>query len=248
MEARVIETYLKAVFNAGEWSSDPVTTGFLAAKLGLAPSSVSEAVRKLTDRGLLAHARYGAITLTPDGERLAIGMVRKHRLIETFLVDYLGYSWDEVHDEAEILEHAVSDTFVDRLDTRLGHPRVDPHGDPIPGADEPLSDPLRGASLDSRLDTVSAGAPVRIERVNDDDPDLLRQLSRAGIGVGQLVQIEAVDGSGNVTIRHGANTLLTVSPAGARAIRATPAPGADGPAGSSDGPGATGSDTEATRA
>lgn len=216
MEARVIETYLKAVFNAGEWSTEPVTTGLLAAKLGLAPSSVSEAVRKLTERGLLAHARYGAISLTPEGEHVALGMVRKHRLIETFLVDYLGYSWDEVHDEAETLEHAVSDIFIDRLDARLGHPRVDPHGDPIPAADRAFDD-----QPDVRLDTLPAGTRIRIDRVSDEDPDLLRQLTESGIAIGQLVMVESAAEPEHVTIRRGDHSL-TVPNSTAHIIRVTP--------------------------
>ena len=215
MEARVIETYLKAVFNAGEWSTDLVTVGYLANRLGLAPSSVSETVRKLTERGLLTHARYGAISLTADGERVALGMVRKHRLIETFLVDYLGYGWDEVHDEAEVLEHAVSDTFVDRLDAKLGRPRVDPHGDPIPAADRSLAD-----QPDTRLDGVSAGTQVRIDRVSDEDPELLRQLAESGIAIGEFVTLESAD-SEQVTIRRG-DDQLTVPGAAARVIRVTP--------------------------
>lgn len=215
METRVIETYLKAVFNAGEWSTDLVTVGYLANRLGLAPSSVSETVRKLTERGLLTHARYGAISLTADGERVALGMVRKHRLIETFLVDYLGYGWDEVHDEAEVLEHAVSDMFIDRLDGKLGHPRVDPHGDPIPAADRSLAD-----QPDTRLDGVSAGTQVRIDRVSDEDPELLRQLAESGIAIGDLVTYESAD-SEQVTLRRG-DDRLTVPSAAAHIIRVTP--------------------------
>ena len=215
MEARVIETYLKAVFNAGEWSTDLVTVGYLANKLGLAPSSVSETVRKLTERGLLTHARYGAISLTADGERVALGMVRKHRLIETFLVDYLGYGWDEVHDEAEVLEHAVSDAFVDRLDAKLGHPRVDPHGDPIPAADRSLA-----VQPDTRLDDVATGTQVRIDRVSDEDPELLRQLAESGIAIGQFVTLESADPE-QVMVRRGEDQL-TVPGAAARVIRVTP--------------------------
>jgi DtxR family Mn-dependent transcriptional regulator len=160
MEPRVVENYLKAVFNAREWSEEPVTVGALAARLGLSPSSVSELVRKLTERGLLSHAPYGAIELTPEGQRIALAIVRKHRLIETFLVDYLDYAWDEVHEEAEILEHAVSDTFIDRLAVRLGEPDHDPHGDPIPRADGTLPDDDQ-----LRLDTVGEGVRARVARI-----------------------------------------------------------------------------------
>lgn len=209
MEPRVVENYLKVVFNAGEWSDAPVTIGALASKLSLAPSSVSEQVRKLTDRGLLSHARYGAIALTPEGEMLALKVIRKHRLIETFLVDYLGYGWDEVHDEAEVLEHAVSDLFVDRLDVRLGSPLVDPHGDPIPRADGLLSDHNLTA-----LGAVTPGARVRVARVNDDDPHLLRQLDELGIAIGTELTIDA---------QHADDAGVAVDNAGAKATLAAPA-------------------------
>lgn len=182
MEKRVVENYLKVVFNAGEWSEAPVKIGTMASKLGLAPSSVSEAVSKLVTRGLLHHARYGSITLTEEGERIALDVVRKHRLIETFLVDYLGYTWDQVHQEAEILEHAVSQTFIDRLDQRLGRPRVDPHGDPIPRHDEGVS-----SEPQTLLSEVAPGTRVRIIRVSDDEPDLLRHLDELDIRIGTTV-------------------------------------------------------------
>ena len=125
------ENYLKAIWNAAEWSTQPVTVSVLAARLGLAASSVSEAVRKLTARGLVTHAPYSAIALSAEGERIAVAMVRKHRVIETFLVEELGYAWDEVHDEAEVLEHTISDRLLEGIDARLGRPRFDPHGDAI---------------------------------------------------------------------------------------------------------------------
>ena len=133
------ENYLKAVWSDEEWDRT-TTNGTLAAALGLAPSSVTEAVRKLADAGLVTHARYGAVSLTDAGRRIAVAIVRKHRIIETFLVAELGYAWGDVHDEAEILEHAVSDRFIDALDARLGRPGRDPHGDPIPLADGTLPD------------------------------------------------------------------------------------------------------------
>ncbi|WP_430867323.1 metal-dependent transcriptional regulator [Demequina aurantiaca] len=210
MESRVIENYLKVVFNSGEWSDKPVTTGALATKLGLAPSSVSEAVRKLSDRGLLSHAPYGAITLTAQGQQLALTVIRKHRLIETFLVDYLGYGWDEVHDEAEVLEHAVSDLFVDRLDQKLGNPTVDPHGDPIPRSNGTLAE----LSL-TPLGEIELGTRVRIERVHDDDPALLRKLDQYGITIGTEVVVAA---------RHAADVVVALELGGAKATLPEPAP------------------------
>ncbi|MFW7415459.1 metal-dependent transcriptional regulator [Demequina sp. SO4-18] len=181
-----IEDYLKAVWNAGEWSDSPVTVTALSARLGLSPSSVSEIVRKLTERGLLTHERYGSVDLTDAGRTIALATVRKHRLIETFLVDYLGYAWDEVHDEAEVLEHAVSDEFVERLATRLGEPTHDPHGDPIPAADGSLP-----AEEQTDLASVSEGDRVRVARVSDDDPALLRHLREVGIDIGAVVEVVA---------------------------------------------------------
>ena len=126
------QTYLKAIWNLQEWSDDPVGTSMLAAKVGVRLSTVSEAVRKLTEQGMLQHTRYGSVALTEEGAQHAVAMVRRHRLIETFLAETLGYRWDQVHEEAEALEHVVSDFMVDRIDELLGYPTKDPHGDPIP--------------------------------------------------------------------------------------------------------------------
>ncbi|MGK2879919.1 MAG: metal-dependent transcriptional regulator, partial [Mycobacterium sp.] len=131
----VAQDYLKVIWTAQEWSREKVSTKMLAERIGVSASTASESIRKLAEQGLVDHEKYGAVTLTNSGRRAALAMVRKHRLLETFLVNELGYSWDEVHDEAEILEHAVSDELVARIDAKLGYPRRDPHGDPIPAAD-----------------------------------------------------------------------------------------------------------------
>ncbi|WP_084102368.1 metal-dependent transcriptional regulator [Demequina sp. NBRC 110051] len=185
-DGNVTEDYLKAIYNAGEWSDDAVTVGVLAQRLSLSPSSVSELVRKLAGRGLVTHERYGSVDLTDEGRAIALATVRKHRLIETFLVEYLGYDWDEVHDEAEVLEHAVSDDFVERLAARLGQPTHDPHGDPIPAADGTLP-----AEHHTSLDAVVEGARVRVARVWDDDPDLLRHLTDVALDIGAVVTVRA---------------------------------------------------------
>ncbi|GMA35448.1 metal-dependent transcriptional regulator [Demequina litorisediminis] len=124
--------------------------------------------------------------LTDEGRAIALATVRKHRLIETFLVEYLGYDWDEVHDEAEVLEHAVSDDFVERLAERLGQPTHDPHGDPIPAADGTLPTEQHTA-----LDAVAEGVRVRVARVWDDDPDLLRHLSDVALDIGAVLTVTA---------------------------------------------------------
>lgn len=172
------ENYLKAVWSDEEWGRS-TTNGTLASTLGLAPSSVTEAVRKLAGAGLLTHAPYGAVTLADSGRAIAVGIVRKHRIIETFLVAELGYGWDEVHDEAEVLEHAVSDRYIDALDVRLGRPERDPHGDPIPRADGTL--PVGG---ERPIEDVAVGTRVRIVRVSDAVPGLLAALDAAQLGLG----------------------------------------------------------------
>ena len=132
----------------------------------------------------MVHEPYGAIGLTEEGERLAIQLSRRHRILEMFLVTELGYSWDEIHDEAEVLEHAVTERFIDRLDARLGHPRADPHGDVIPSADGQVAAPEA-----VRLSDVTSADPVRVVRVSDEDPATLRYLAGAGIVPGAPVSV-----------------------------------------------------------
>jgi len=183
----VAEDYLKVVWSAHEWSDEPVTTSWLADRLGVGASTVSETVKRLTDQGLLDHQRYGDITLTPAGRTHALRMVRRHRVLETFLVAELGYTWDEVHAEAEILEHAVSDELVDRMDERLGRPGRDPHGDPIPTADGTVHAPAAVVLAD-----LDAGRRARVARISDADPHLLRYLAEVGLGLDAVVEVTAV--------------------------------------------------------
>lgn len=151
----VAQDYLKVIWTIQEWSLERISTKLLSEKMGVSASTVSEAIRKLSDQGLVDHARYGSIALTDTGRAAAVSMVRRHRLLETYLVHELGYGWDEVHDEAEILEHAVSDLMISRIDAKLGFPERDPHGDPIPAADGSIPTPRRASSATSP--TVSAG-------------------------------------------------------------------------------------------
>ena len=193
------EDYLKAVWRAQEWSDAPVTPSDLATALGAARSTVSETVRRLADQGLLSHPSYGSIALTDEGRRQAVDVVRRHRLVETFLVRMLGYTWDEVHEDAEVIEHAVSDRFVERLDAALGHPTRDPHGDPIPGPDGTVHRPEA-----TTLDVAEAGVRLRVVRVADDDPDLLRHLAELGLGLdAELVVVEQQTYAGLVLLDVG---------------------------------------------
>lgn len=180
------QNYLKAIWNLREWSDEPVTPSTLAARVGVKLSTASDAVRKLTDQGLLEHAPYGSVSLTAEGRAYAVAMVRRHRLIESFLVRVLGYRWDQVHEEAEILEHAVSDFMVERIDESLGRPTRDPHGDPIPQADGTVVRP--DAVL---LTELQPGRQGRVERISDADSGLLQYFAEQGIGVGTILEANA---------------------------------------------------------
>jgi DtxR family transcriptional regulator, Mn-dependent transcriptional regulator len=174
----VVEDYVKVIYSHTEWQSQPLTTTVLAERLQLAASSVTEMVKKLAASGLVTHVPYGAIELTEEGTRLALRMLRRHRLIETWLVDSFGYSWDEVHDEAEILEHAVSDRMLDIIADKLGHPQRDPHGDPIPDASGRMARPEA-----EQLSEVPDGYIGRVVRISDRNPHLLRYLESESVRV-----------------------------------------------------------------
>ncbi len=185
-----IDDYLKVVYQHTEWQDERITPSQLAQQLGLAPSSVTEMVQKLAAAGLVDHRRYGPITLTEEGRLRAAAIVRRHRLVETWLVQEYGYTWDEVHDEAEVLEHALSDRLLDRIDERLGRPRFDPHGDAIPDA----------AGHTDRVPFVMLGQATpghvgRVIRVSDRDPGLLRELERLGVDVGRVTTVLASAGT-----------------------------------------------------
>lgn len=179
-----VEDYVKVIYSHTEWQDQPISSSGLAARLGLAASSVTEMVKKLVVQGLVRHEPYGAIELTEAGELLALRMVRRHRLIETWLVEQFGYTWDQVHDEAEVLEHALSDRLLDAIDVQLGHPVRDPHGDPIPRADGSVERPAAVLLADA-----AAGAPTEVVRISDRDPMLLRHLDAEGIRVGTVIDV-----------------------------------------------------------
>ncbi|CAN3700291.1 HTH-type transcriptional regulator MntR [Microbacterium sp. MM2322] len=178
------DDYLKAIYHHTEWQDSPITPSQLAAVLGLAPSSVTEMVKKLAAQGLVTHRPYGPVSLTAAGGRRAAGVIRRHRLIETWLVREFDYAWDEVHDEAEVLEHALSDRLLEGIDARLGRPRFDPHGDAIPDADGTVH---REAFV--LLAQAPTGHTGRVLRVSDRDPELLRALVERGIDVGHEIEV-----------------------------------------------------------
>ena len=179
-----VEDYVKVIYAHTEWQSAPITTSVLAARLGLAASSVTEMVKKLVGAGLVEHERYGAITLTTDGNAEALRMLRRHRLIETWLVEQFDYSWDEVHDEAEVLEHALSDRLLDAIDELLGNPVRDPHGDPIPTRSGEVSRPAAVLLRDAPVGLVGT-----VVRISDSDPLLLRHLTAESITIDRQLTV-----------------------------------------------------------
>jgi DtxR family transcriptional regulator, Mn-dependent transcriptional regulator len=180
---RSVEDYLKAIYRLSP-RGRPAATSEIAQRLELSPASVSGMVKRLSEQGLLEHVPYRGVQLTPEGRRAALRMLRRHRLIEAYLVAFLGYTWDTVHAEAERLEHAVSDTLVDRMANVLGHPTVDPHGDPIPTSE---GDILELAS--TPLAEVPTGATVEIRQVEEGQPDRLRYIASIGLRPGVRVTL-----------------------------------------------------------
>jgi DtxR family Mn-dependent transcriptional regulator len=180
-----IGDYLKAVWELSE--SGAVSTSEISERLSVAPGSVTRALVRLQDKGLIEYERYRGATLTGKGRAEALRLVRRHRLIETFLLEHLGYSWQEVHEEAERLEHAVSDKFTERLAKHLGHPERDPHGAPIPTADGAL--PRADAYPLARAEV---GERVRVSCIGDESAPTLAHLEERGLIPGKLLMVEEV--------------------------------------------------------
>lgn len=209
MASPAADDYLKTVYSHTEWQDAPITPSQLAAKLGIAPSSVTEMVKKLAASGLVSHVPYGAVRLTPEGEARALATLRRHRLIETWLVQEFGYAWDEVHDEAEVLEHTISDRLLERIDERLGSPRFDPHGDAIPDA---AGNVVREPFI--LLADAAPGHAGRVLRVSDRNPGLLRTLESQGIQVGSTVRVTetGIEGGGShVDLPAGASEIVWIT-------------------------------------
>lgn len=209
-----VEDYLKTIYGHTEWQSAPITPSVLAARLRIAPSSVTEMVKKLAASGLLRHVPYGPLTLTPAGLFQATAVVRRHRLIETWLVREMGYHWDEVHEEAEILEHSISDRLLDAMDARLGHPAHDPHGDPIPAADGSIA--REPAIL---LAAADVGYSGRVLRISDRDSAILRDLAADSIGPGSALSVVETPGAtARLTVRLPNGQIRQLSSAAAELI------------------------------
>lgn len=181
------ENYLKAIYARQEDEQRRVKTKEIADTLDISLPSVSGMLKSLADDGLVEYEPYHGVRLTEKGQKMALRVIRNHRLVEVFLVKVLGYSWDEVHVEAERLEHAVSDKLVERIDAFLNHPRFDPHGDPIPTAEGELHH-----REVMNLGDAEPEMTLRVERVLDQTPEVLRYLDRIGLRPGSTLSIEEI--------------------------------------------------------
>lgn len=200
------EDYLKTIYNHQQ-NEAPVRTTTIARSLGVEPASVTGVIKRLAELGLLDYQPYKGVTLTEEGERVALEVIRHHRLIELYLIDALGYSWDEVHEEAERLEHAVSSLFIERIAKALGNPQIDPHGSPIP-TEEGEIEPRAGIALDA----LHIGQGGQIARVDDDDPELLRYLGELGIRPGAEVAVLDIAPFGGPIRIHVSGTNQAIGP------------------------------------
>lgn len=195
MASLTVENYLKAILQIQlKQDCKRVSPGSVAARLSVSPGSVTSMLKTLSEASLADYIPYEGVALSEAGRRLAMRVLRRHRLIELFLNNTLNMTWDQVHDEAEILEHAVSDVLIDRIDDYLGHPETDPHGAPIPAADGEL----RGASSPLSLDMCDAGECVRFLQVVNQEPGFLRYLSDSGFELGAVGTVIATNEDGGV--------------------------------------------------
>ena len=198
--SEAIEDYAKAIYALQRRSDGaPVATNDLAERLRVTPASVSAMLKRLDERGLVEHVPYRGVVLTDAGRRVALEVLRHHRLLETYLAEHLGVPWDRVHEEAEALEHVLSEDLEARIAAKLGEPTHDPHGDPIPSADLTIDEGHARA-----LESLEPGATGRFVRVSDSDPEMLRYLDERGVRLGD--ELEVVDRQpfgGPLTVRFG---------------------------------------------
>jgi len=197
-----VEDYCKAIFTLESRAEEPVATNQLAERLALTPGSVSAMLKRLDELGLITHIPYRGVRLTEAGRRIALEVIRHHRLLESYLAEVLGMPWDRVHAEAEVLEHVLSDDLEELIADKLGHPTVDPHGDPIPTVEFELHE---GETCG--LDELPIGADARFVRVSDSDPEMLRYLTEQGICLGEHLEvIERQPFGGPLFVRFGERT------------------------------------------
>ncbi len=179
-----VQDYAKAIYALERRDGEPVSTNALADRLGVTAASASGMVKRLGELGLVAHQPYRGVSLTDDGRRVALEVMRHHRLLELYLVETLGVPWDRVHQEAEVLEHVLSEELEERIAAKLGDPTHDPHGDPIPTRDLRIEE-----GMTHSLQALEVGARGTFARVSDSDPEMLRFLAERGIAPGDSLEV-----------------------------------------------------------
>ena len=209
LASSTVENYLKTIYLGSSAAQAPdgrlMPMGQLAAAVGVTPGTATTMVKTLAESGLVEYEPYSGVRLTGAGEKLAALVVRRHRLVELFLVQVMGMSWAEVHEDAELLEHVVSDRLIDRIDEMLGRPTQDPHGDPIPNPE--------GSVAPRQLDTLMTcptHTPLRVTRVADQDPEFLRFIEHNNLKPGQPVEVEARDPAADAVQLRGADRRITI--------------------------------------
>jgi DtxR family Mn-dependent transcriptional regulator len=214
LRSPAVEDYAKAIYALQERGGQAVTTNALAERLGVTPASASGMVKRLGELGLVAHEPYHGVSLTDPGRRLALEVMRHHRLLELYLTETLGVPWDRVHAEAEVLEHVLSEELEELIASKLGDPTRDPHGDPIPSRELEIEE----GSTQS-LQSLNSGTSGTLARVSDSDPEMLRYLSERGIAPGDAFEIvDKQPFEGPVFVRFGAHVHV-LGGALARAMR-----------------------------
>lgn len=220
MPTSTVEDYLKTILQEEERQAAPlVAMGQIGTSLKVAPGTVTAMMKTLSDSGLVAYEPYSGVQLTPAGRQLATHVLRRHRLIELFLVKVVGLDWSQVHAEAELLEHAVSEELITRIAELLGHPSVDPHGDPIPS----VTGEIERFEVDDLL-TCAVGTALRVARVADQSADFLRLVERSGLMPGSQLTVETrdqaadtvglrLDGGDQLSLGFRAASKILVEPA-----------------------------------
>ena len=208
MISQAAEDYLKVIYKLqkGRDRADKVTTSLIADRMAVAAASVTNMVKKLAEMRLLQHTPYQGVVLTRAGEKIALATIRHHRLLELYLSAALGYPWDEVDQEAERLEHAISEDFEDRIDRVLGHPTVGAHGEPIPTKQGEIETPGY-----ERLSTVRTGHTAIVREVSDRDPEILRYMDRIGLSLGAAVEIRERSPDGPLVVTIDADRRAALS-------------------------------------
>jgi len=212
--SEAVENYAKAIYSLEHRTGEPVATNDLADRLQVTPASASGMIKKLADQGLVEHVPYRGVQLTHDGEQIALEVLRHHRLLELYLAEQLGVPWDRVHEEAEALEHVISEDLEARIAAKLGNPTHDPHGDPIPDAELQIDE-----SATRSLADLEPGDRGHFVRVSDADPAMLRYLSARGVTLGDAFEVlDRQPFGGPLTVRFD-DTLQVLGGALAAAMR-----------------------------